>query len=135
VIIVFDTNVLLSAFLTAGPSRDVFEFAARKHQVVLSPYILGEVKEKLLEKLGFSKADYQQIEKVLLSTVIIREEQKGQIAHFSDKDDLPILDLCVTVKADLLVTRDKKILALGEIKFTRVIHPSAYWDIERRNQA
>lgn len=42
-ILVFDTNALISAFITAGPSRDVFEYAARNHHVVTSSYILGEL--------------------------------------------------------------------------------------------
>lgn len=130
-IIVFDTNVLISAFITSGPSRDVFEYAARKHQVVTSLYILGELKEKWLGKLGFSLEDYRQVEKVILSSVIVKEETKGHVDDFSDKDDLPILDLCVTVKADFLVTRDKKNLELGEVKYTKVVHPKDFWEIEK----
>ncbi len=134
-ILVFDTNVLISAFITSGPSRDVFEYAARKHQLILSSYILGELKEKWLGKLGFSLADYKQIEKVILSSVTVKEERKGHVAEFSDKDDLPILDLCVTVKADFLVTRDKKILELGVVKYTKVIHPKDFWEIEKRTES
>lgn len=131
-ILIFDTNVLISAFLTSGPSRDVFEYAARKHQLITSSYILGELKEKWLGKLGFSLADYRQVEKVILSSVVVKEERMGHISDFSDKDDLPILDLCVTVKADFLLTRDKKILELGAVKYTRVIHPRDFWEIEKR---
>ena len=91
-ILVFDTNVLISAFITSGPSRDIFEYAARQHQVIASPNILGELKEKWIGKLGFSLADYKQVEKVILSTVAVKEETKGQVDDFPDKDDLPILD-------------------------------------------
>lgn len=134
-ILVFDTNVLISAFLTSGPSRDVFEYAARKHQIIASSYILGELKEKWLGKLGFPLADYRLVEKVILSSVVVKEERKGHVGAFSDKDDLPILDLCVTAKADFLVTRDKKILELGAVKYTKVIHPKDFWAIEKRAAA
>ncbi len=130
-IVVFDTNVIISAFISSGQARDVFEFAVENHRVVASPYILGELREKLTGKLGFSPKDYAGIQRILSGWLEIREEMRGQAGRFSDAKDEPILDLCITVKADLLITGDKKIRALEEVKYTRVIHPQEFWDIER----
>ena len=130
-IVVFDTNVIISAFIASGQARDVFEYAVENHQVVASPYILKELKEKLTKKLGFSSDDFDGVRRIVESWVEIRDELRGQAGRFSDRKDEPILDLCITVKADLLITGDKKIRALGEVKYTRVIHPQEFWDIEK----
>lgn len=133
-IIVFDTNVIISAFISAGPAREVFEYAVQKHQVTISPYVLRELKDKLVKKLGFSLEDYKGVENIILGALSLLEEKKGWVAGFPDKKDLPILDLCVSAKADLLITRDKKILALGEVKYTKIIHPQDFWEIEKTTE-
>jgi putative PIN family toxin of toxin-antitoxin system len=133
--IVFDTNVLISAFIATGPSKDIFEYAVENHEVIISPYILKELKEKLTRKLEFSYKEYQEIEEILTLTDSIRiiSGKVDGVQEFSDRKDIPILNLCIFVQADLLITGDKHLRKLGKIKSTRVISPSEFWDIERVN--
>jgi len=129
--IVIDTNVLISAFIAIGPSKDVFEYVVENHDVILSPYILKELREKLLKKLGFSRKEYEEIEEILTGSVVISIEESGKAPSFSDKKDLPILDLCISVDAALLITGDKQIQKLKRIGQTKVISPSEFWNVEK----
>jgi PIN domain len=56
VIIVFDTNVILAAFLTHGASAEVVEHCIAAHEVFISPFILDEVEDKLRNKFRFPPA-------------------------------------------------------------------------------
>lgn len=128
--IVFDTNVLISAFIATGTCKDILEYAVETHEVIISPYILKELKEKLIEKLGFSTKDYRDIRDILKQHLTVVTEKKS-LQSFPDKDDIPILNLCLTVKADILVTGDKELLKLRLIGNTKIIPPSEFWKIEK----
>lgn len=129
--IVIDTNVLISAFIATGPAKDVFEYAVENHDVIASPYILNELKEKLTRKLGFSHGEYKEIRELLTDSILILTEKSDKLIEFSDKKDLPILDLCISVQADLLITGDKQIQKLKRIGQTKVVSPSEFWNVEK----
>ncbi len=128
--IVFDTNVLISAFIATGTCKDILEYAVETHEVIISPYILKELKKKLIEKLGFSTKDYRDIRDILQQHLTVVTEKKS-LQSFPDKDDIPILNLCLTVKADILVTGDKELLKQRLIGNTKIIPPSEFWKIEK----
>ena len=54
--VVFDTNVILAAFLTHGASAEVVEHCITEHQVFVSTFILDEVEDKLRNKFRFPPA-------------------------------------------------------------------------------
>lgn len=129
--IIFDTNVLISAFIATGTSKDVFEYAVENHEVIASSYILKELKRNLTQKLGFSHKEYKEIEAFLAETILILSEKTYKIQDFSDKKDIPILNLCDSAQASLLVTGDKQLLRLRKTGSTKIISPSDFWDIEK----
>jgi len=131
--IVFDTNVLIAAFIATGTCKDIFEYAVENYEVVLSPYILNELKDKLITKLGFSLDDFKEINDLLHRHVFIIREKKVKL-QFSDKKDIPILNLCLSVNADLLITGDKQIRKLNQIGSTVIITPSEFWEFEKSVQ-
>jgi predicted nucleic acid-binding protein len=45
--IVLDSNVLISAFATRGVCADLFREVVATHELILSDYIVTEVREKL----------------------------------------------------------------------------------------
>jgi predicted nucleic acid-binding protein len=51
--VVFDTNVILAAFLTHGASAEVVEHCITEHQVFVFAFILDEVEDKLRNKFRF----------------------------------------------------------------------------------
>lgn len=49
--IVFDTNVLIAAFISHGACNELSEHCELKHHLVLTDFILEELEEKLIEIL------------------------------------------------------------------------------------
>ena len=52
--IVIDTNVLIAAFISHGVCNELLEHCVINHDVILSKFILGELKEKLTAKFKFT---------------------------------------------------------------------------------
>ncbi|MBI4352960.1 MAG: putative toxin-antitoxin system toxin component, PIN family [Candidatus Omnitrophica bacterium] len=122
--IVFDTNVLLSAFLTtSGLSRHVFKLALKRSSILLSGYILQEAKEKMTGKLGFPPEKTARfIDFLQRKTTVVRLETNVSIP-FSDEKDRPILHLLQTYRPHYLVTGDKKLLQLKKFGATLIASP------------
>ena len=125
--IVVDTNVLISAFLTVGTSREVLDEILRRRHCILSPYLLEEFRSTLLsEKFNFPSPLVEAFVDYLQQYSTVVGEEKLNIS-FSDAQDIPILALCQTVKADFLVTGDGGLLDLKKIGRTLIIRPSGFW--------
>lgn len=60
----FDTNVLISAFMTSGVSRDVFERCLLAHEIYISEFVLRELRDVMM-RLNFDRDDVDEIEKFL----------------------------------------------------------------------
>ncbi len=52
---VFDTNVLLSAHLSVGLSKQILEHCIENHEVILSEFIIAEFLEKAESKFNWPK--------------------------------------------------------------------------------
>ena len=125
--VVFDTNVLLAAFLTEGLCWKLLLKANRKEFFLFtSPYILNEFKSKLSGKFGYSAEEVE--ESVNLITEIsqnIDPDERG--IHIKgvcrDKKDDPILACGIASKADFLVTGDSDLLILKKYKGMKILNP------------
>ena len=116
--IVFDTNVLISAFLTtAGPSQYILATALAEQIVILSPYILEEFTNKLVKKLAFSEEQAREMAGFLERRTVIIDAPLKNIS-FSDKKDIPILALLEASGAHYFVTGDKKLLDIKKWRTT-----------------
>lgn len=125
--IVVDTNVLISAFLTAGTSHAVLNEVLTRQECIISSFILKEFKETLLsKKFGFPLRVIDLFVNYLRQYCLIQEEDQGFSFDFPDAGDHKILALCRTVKADFLITGDADILALKKIGKTVIIPPAQF---------
>jgi predicted nucleic acid-binding protein len=59
--IVFDTNVLFSAFISHGACAGLYEECLQRAQIVVSENILGELKEKLVLKARLSAREANEV--------------------------------------------------------------------------
>ena len=122
--VVFDTNVLISAFLTTtGPSQSVFTAALKRHTVVLSEYILKEFEKKLVGKLRMP------VERVRHAVDFLR--RRVTVLDISGKKDLPLLALLETAQAHYFVTGDKKLLELKKHKSALFLTPREAMEISK----
>lgn len=50
--VVLDTNVLVASFIAHGVCRDLVDYCIRRHQLITSEFILGELERTLVDKFG-----------------------------------------------------------------------------------
>ena len=123
--VVFDTNVLVSAFVTEGVCSKLLGRARRRQFFLLtSPFILKELEAVLLKKLSATKGETRQVLRILaeaISTLVQPAQPVSGICR--DPDDDPILSCAIAASADYLVTGDSDLLALREFRKTRIVAP------------
>jgi hypothetical protein len=125
---VFDTNVLIAAFLTEGLCSKLLIRARRNEfSLVLCPFILQEFKKFLQKKI---KASSQEINMALK----LLEEAASEINQPSiliertcrDEDDDNILKCALASKSEYLVTGDDDLLTLHKYGETKIIKPRQF---------
>lgn len=115
-IVVFDTNILISATLSqrSNPYRCLQLAKDSLIQSVTCREILDEFQEKLLSKFDYSPQDAQSTTDRVLDysqLVNITNSLKGMCA---DPDDDMVLECGVVANANYIVTGDKHLLSLGD---------------------
>jgi len=128
--VVFDTNVLISGFITTtGPSAYALSLAFRRHEVVLSDYILSEFERKLIGKLRFPKEGVRTAVSFLLGRCTQVKLQKLPKIQFSDSKDIPILEMLAVLKPHYFITGDKQLLKMKKQGSTVFLSPREAMEI------
>lgn len=123
-----DTNVLASAAATRGLCADVVREVFAHHESVVSKQVLDELRRVLQFKFGFPRplvADY--LELVRQDSRLAKPAEPPKI-RLRDKDDLRILAAAIAAKADVLVTGDAELLALGHCGDVEILSPRQFWE-------
>jgi putative PIN family toxin of toxin-antitoxin system len=126
--IVLDTNVLLAGFGTRGLCEAVVEACLERHQLVCSEHILGELKRHLGKKFGLPEADVKEIVRFVHDQADLVEPAEVPAGACADPDDLPVLGTAMAGAADLLVTGDRELLALGTYEGIPIVSPRACFE-------
>lgn len=124
----FDTNVLLAAFLTDGVCAKLVT-RARKHQfeLVTCPWILREFERNLIKKFEASKKERDAALALIEETSYAIEEPVETISGVCrDKDDEHVLACAVAAEVDHLVTGDKDLLELKKFRGMSIITPREF---------
>jgi len=125
---VFDTNVLIAAFLTEGVCSKLL-VRARKGEcdLILSQDIIREFEKVLSKKFGLSRQEIYDVRAVLSEATkeIIRKVDPIEPVC-RDKDDNKILTCALAADADLLVTGDEDLLVMKKYGRTRIISPREF---------
>ncbi|HTA33232.1 MAG TPA: putative toxin-antitoxin system toxin component, PIN family [Solirubrobacteraceae bacterium] len=122
-----DTNVLVSAFIAAGPPSRVLEAAIdRRIELILADPVLDELARVLTVKLGLAA------ERVLNATTLLSEIASTTVAApgtppeaiTGDPDDDLVLACAVRADAQIVVSGDRRhLLPVGEHRGVRIITP------------
>jgi putative PIN family toxin of toxin-antitoxin system len=121
----FDTNVLLAAFLTEGVCEKLLT-RARKRQfnLITCPFILHEFERILGKKFSATKQETETapalIEEAARDIVRPSEPPSGACR---DSDDDNVLACAVEAAVEYLVTGDKDLLHMKTFKGIRIITP------------
>ncbi len=124
----FDTNVLLAAFLTEGVCEKLLARARKRHfDLITCPFILHEFERILAKKFSATKQEKE-------TALALIAEAARDIVHPSripagvcrDKDDDNVLACAVEAAAEYLVTGDKDLLHMRTFKGIRIITPREF---------
>ena len=124
---VFDTNVLVAAFVTEGVCAKLLVRARRKQlHLVLSPFILKEFEDVLLKKFSASKEQIRRATTLISEATQIVFPASMASGICRDPDDDQILSCAFSAGADYLVTGDSDLLQLKEVHGIRIVTPGAF---------
>jgi putative PIN family toxin of toxin-antitoxin system len=123
-----DTNVLASAAATRGLCADVLRAVFAFHELIISDYVIEELKLVLGNKFGVPHniiAEY--IWLLHQDSVVIREADPPAV-RLKDESDISILGAAIEAKADVLVTGDLELQGLGQIGGLHILSPRGFWE-------
>jgi len=124
---VFDTNVLVAAFVTEGVCAKLLGRTRRKQfDLVLSLFILKEFENVLVKKFSASKEQIRAAGKLIseVAQVIIPTRKVTDVCR--DPEDDQILSCALSAKANYLVTGDFDLLELGKFHGIKILTPGAF---------
>ena len=130
--VVFDTNVVLAAFITHGASAELFDHCLTEHTIICSPFILDEVADKLLNKFHFPKTKVDDLIRFLRSEVEIVEPSVLPKQVCRDADDDVILATALAARADCVLTGDSDLLDLKTYEGIAILKVGEFWKFETR---
>jgi len=125
--VVFDTNVFVSALVfPGGDGERAVQRGIDGHDHLLVSYaIVGELLAVLARKFA---RDREELARVAVFVAGIAEtiEPSVSIAVLADEPDNRILECALAGGAELMVTGDKEMLALGDHEGVRIVRLGEY---------
>lgn len=128
--VLFDSNVLIAAFITHGMCNEVFEHCLSEHTLCVSSWILNEVEEKLLDKFRFPRAKVHEVMRFIrnMSRVVVSRPLKEKVCR--DPDDDNILAAAIGGQVECILTGDDDLLTLKKFRGIPIISPAEFWRFE-----
>ena len=125
---VFDTNVLVSAFVAEGVCSKLLGRARRgQFELISCPFILREFEAVLLKKLSATRVETRQALRILAETISGLVQPDPLVPGICrDPDDDNILSCAIAASADYLITEDSDLLDLREFRRTRIMSPQDF---------
>jgi putative PIN family toxin of toxin-antitoxin system len=128
--IVLDTNVLIAALIARGVCADLLEHCVLSHTILVSDFILGELRGHLVgkfkhtdqeadEAIALFRSQMESVEPVALDQPVCR-----------DTDDDHILGTAIAGQAECIVTGDKDLLVLKQYEGIHILSPGDFADFE-----
>jgi putative PIN family toxin of toxin-antitoxin system len=138
--IVLDSNVYVSALNFGGPPETIVRLARRGTFVVFtSDFIRAEVVRVLSKKFGWSQARVEDALRLLEPFVRLVQPSETVVGVCDDPDDDHILACAVEAGADVIVSGDHALQAIGRFRDIAILSPrgfleSRFWEqVGRRN--
>lgn len=125
--IVLDTNVIIAAFASRGLCAEIFEVCLSRHIIIISEYILSEVKEKLSKKIHVPENTVKSIIGYLRDITEVIQPEPIDKSICRDEDDANIIGTALSGNAKFIITGDNDLLVLKNYKDIKIITPREFW--------
>ncbi len=123
---VVDTNVLVSALLSDGPSRKILRLAASKELLLVSsPELMKELEKVLKRDFEYSEAMVQNVVDSLTTTLAFVEPSFKLEVIKKDPTDNKLLECAKATHADYLLSYDKHLSEIREYENTKITTPDS----------
>ena len=125
--VVFDTNVFVAALTLPGGRGDqaIRKIVEGEDSLALSKPILDELLTVLARKFARDREELARVA-VFLSNLGEIVEPAEPLTVLTDEPDNRILECALAANAQLIVTGDRAMLALGEYRGVRIVSLGAY---------
>ena len=125
--VVFDTNVFVSALTLPGGRGDqaLGRIIESEDSLAISKSIIDELLSVLARKFGRDREELARVA-VFLSNLGELVEPREAVTILADEPDNRILECALTAQAQVVVTGDRAMLALGEFQGIRIVSLGAY---------
>lgn len=130
--VVFDSNVLITAFASHGLCDSLLELCLRSHKIIISDLILDEVEEKLRRKIKLPASIVREIRSYLKEHCLLDRPVPIPAGVCRDPQDAEILGLAAAAKAECLVSGDADRLVIKRYHETVILSPRQLYDHLRR---
>ena len=130
--VVLDSNVIVAAFAARGLCGALFELCLDRHTIILSDFILAEVRRAFVQKLKMLQHSISKIESYLREICVLSSFDKITKNICRDKDDNNVIALAVSANADFIITGDKDLLVLKKYQSVRIVSPREFWETEKQ---
>jgi uncharacterized protein len=130
--IVLDANVVVAAFAARGLCESLFEHCLGNHEILFSERLLDEVLHNLAKKVKLDRQAVKEIGNLLRKNALLLEPAAVAKDAFRDADDLHVLGLTKSGRADYLITGDDDLLILKRFGHCRIVIPRQFWSIMQR---
>lgn len=121
--LVLDTNVVFAAFAARGICEAVFELCLERGCLVTSEFLLGELSDKLRDKLKLLANEVIEIVNFYRSKCEVVDPVPVPADVCRDPDDLPVIGTCLGGQAMCLVTGDKDLLDIVHYCGVEIMSP------------
>lgn len=138
--ITFDTNVLVSAFISKdGTCADILDLVSTFEEIrlVLSQEILSEFaeavkREEVRSRLRYSEGDVIEFEEAVRGVAEIVEVRSSHRIIKEDPDDDAVVNTALDGKAQYIVSGDRYLTKLKRFRGVRIVKPRTFLRIMTR---
>jgi len=127
--ILVDTNVIVSGLITKGACFEILEDLVYSHTPIVTPFVLAECQEVLLQKFHLSKPTIKSLLTVIERYFIKGEKSTKLLNVCRDPNDNQILADALINKVDVILSGDKDLLSIERYEGIKVIAPKDYWKL------
>ena len=126
--VILDANVLIAAVAGRGLCESLLELCLEAHELIVSQELLGEVHRNLVKKIKLPDSVAVDFCRLLRNNASMATPGAVAPDACRDPQDLYLLGLSESAKAEFLVTGDKDLIESGWRGTTKIVTPRQFWE-------
>ena len=132
--LLFDTNILIAAFISRGVCHELLAHCVYNHEPVTSKELLRVFQTKLIEKFGYNSSEAREATSLLASRLQIVKPVALAKPVSRDPDDDLVLATAVAGDCRCIITGDKDLLVLKHFREIPIMSPAGFWKYESESE-